>query len=1155
MIAIIAEKPSVARDIARVIGATTKDQHSIRGNGYIVTWAFGHLVTLAEPKEINPAWSAWRHNLLPMIPDQWKLTVVKKVQGQFNAIKKIINSRDVTSLICATDAGREGELIFRYIYKLAGCRKPFKRLWISSLTTDAIRKGFANLKPGNKYDPLADAAHGRSQADWLVGLNLTRLYSIGQPDLCSVGRVQTPTLALIVDREKAIRNFVPESYIEIDGTFESINSKVETGKISQYTGTWFRNSDNRTGIPKKGFLEQAKRLPEDGKEAAIIIKRVKSGMAQIEEASTKPRKMPAPFLYDLTELQRHGNRLYGFSAQKTLNLAQTLYETKKLITYPRTDSRRLTSDMEETLPGVVNTITEQYGDLFPYSPDQLEPLGIRYINDKMVTDHHAIIPTAVNPARVSLSDDEAKIYDMICRRLLSAWMNDYITQNTTVITMVTSTSVVDRFHSTGVAIEQIGWKAMDIKLPGKARKSVSSGKGSVEGSDKMLPPGLKKGRNLSVIKAERKKKKTKPPQRFNEATILTAMETAGKTLDDKALSDAMKANGLGTPATRAAILETLIKRNYISRKGKSLEATEKGIEIIDVVHPHVKSPEMTGEWENKLKQIEKGNGNLDDFMRGIEQFIRDVVRNKRTILPSAQKQGPAEFTEDNTNPVITTQDNPVSTDVVVSDVGLKKILKTRFGFDDFRPYQANVCEVVAKGSDVLLVMPTGSGKSLCYQLPGIARGGTTLVISPLIALMEDQVLKLQEMNFRAERIHSGRDRMVSRQVCREYLQGQLDFLFIAPERLSVPGFPEMLAKRKPTLIAVDEAHCISQWGHDFRPDYRLLGQRLPILRPTPVIGLTATATPRVQQDIVQQLGMLEHRPFIHGFRRTNIAIEIVEMPPSRRIDMTLTILKDASKRPAIVYCSTRKKTEETADSINMHFPAMAYHAGLTSKKRDMVQKAFIDGSINVIVATIAFGMGIDKPNIRTVIHTGLPGTLEGYYQEIGRAGRDDKKSRAILFYSYADRHLHLFLHEKNYPDERVMQNLFTNLPKVDQQRDVIRKKTDISEDLFDVAIEKLWLHGGALVDPDDNIRRGDPNWINTYSEQKAHGLAQLDEITRFAGSSTCRMIQFITHFGDRDDKIGKCGICDICAPCEAVAGIFRTPGENEITVVEEIVAG
>lgn len=315
------------------------------------------------------------------------------------------------------------------------------------------------------------------------------------------------------------------------------------------------------------------------------------------------------------------------------------------------------------------------------------------------------------------------------------------------------------------------------------------------------------------------------------------------------------------------------------------------------------------------------------------------------------------------------------TSAAAATVSLDSLLHSAFGHESFRPYQRDVCESVANGRDVLLVMPTGAGKSLCYQLPGLARPGVTLVISPLIALMEDQVAKLRQLGLRADRIHSGRSRDDSRQVCFAYLRGEIDYLYIAPERLAVPGFPEMLAKRTPALVAVDEAHCISQWGHDFRPEYRRLGERIPTLRPAPVIALTATATPLVQNDIVAQLGLSDAHLCIHGFRRENIAIEIVETPPSIRGDKTLELLDNPARRPAIVYSASRKNADALAAELKRHFPTAPYHAGMMADERDVVQDGFLKGRFEVIVATIAFGMGVDKPDIRTIIHTALPSSL------------------------------------------------------------------------------------------------------------------------------------------------------------------------------------
>ncbi|QSQ28414.1 DNA topoisomerase 3 [Pyxidicoccus parkwayensis] len=1274
VLAVLAEKPAVARDIARVLGAHERGDGYLQGNGYVVTWAIGHLVGLAQPHEIRPDWKKWSRALLPMLPAEWPLVVSKETHTQFGVVKRILNSPEVSAVVCATDAGREGELIFRYIYEAAGCRKPVRRLWVSSLTERAIRDGFQKLADGRDYEPLAAAAMGRSRADWLVGMNLSRLYTLahgGHGEMLSVGRVQTPTLAMVVEREIAIREFVPRDYLEVVATFVPRSKAVPVG--AKYQGTWFRSGADGKPVVKPGEPpREARRLDADGVEAQAIIDRVRRGSAAIESLESEEKRMPPPLLYDLTELQRHANRLYGFSAQRTLEVAQALYEKHKLLSYPRTASRHLSRTVADTLPEVVNAIRAPYEeDLAPGTGGR--PLGKRYVDDAKVTDHHAIIPTPTSPEGVRLSPDEQRIYDLVCRRVLQAWHEDHVWRVTTVMTAVTSGAaaapVVDRFQSTGTQVERVGWKVLDIGGGQKAPRPKAEGK---KGEDEerepddepqSLPTGLERGQAQTVEDAEAVKKRTRPPPRFTDASLLTAMETAGRALDEKELADAMRETGLGTPATRAAIIEVLMDREYLRRRGKVMEATEKGIHLIQVVHPHVKSPAMTGQWEAWLQRIESGDGELDEFLRGIEKYVIDVV-GQGPASPAGAPMSTAQSAQRSPQPAFASGQLPVGpltggnggprravsnafsdASVVMSpgragaalgegthgrggDAGapvrssapsqggiqidpmasrawrnsepdeapwsrgssgsgtpsrasrgasaapsapqrptrvkraptppdqLRPLLKEAFGFSDFRPYQEAVCRSATAGEDLLLVMPTGAGKSLCYQLPGLARAGTTLVVSPLIALMEDQVARLQSLGFAADRIHSGRDRATSRQVCADYLEDRLDFLFIAPERLGVPGFVEFLARRTPALIAIDEAHCISQWGHDFRPDYRLLGARLPLLRPAPVVALTATATPDVQRDIVQQLGLHgaggKARTFIHGFRRTNIAIEVRELNPGARGDAIHSLLSDEDNRPAIVYAATRKHAEQLAEMLSDEFPCAAYHAGLQPAERDRVQAEFLKGSLEVIVATTAFGMGIDKPDVRTVIHAALPASLEGYYQELGRAGRDGKPSRAVLLHSYIDRRTHEFFHRRDYPEPHVLERLFHATGTQLEPKVVLQGRVRTDPEVFDKALEQLWIHGGVVMTPEETVARGRPGWMASYASQRERKLLHLEQMGRYAEAHGCRMKQLVQHFGDVQDSGEACGLCDVCSPESCATLRFVEPTSTERHFMERI---
>jgi DNA topoisomerase III len=1153
-IAVIAEKPSVARSIADVLGATRKERGVCRGNGYAVTWAIGHLVALAEPHEMDPSWKAWRSESLPMLPREWALRVLEQTRDHFAVVAALLASKETDRVVCATDAGREGELIFRYIMRKAGCAKPVERLWISSLTPDAIQAGFRRLRPGKDLDHLAAAAEARSRADWLVGMNFTRAYTLRHgPELLSVGRVQTPTLAMIVEREKAIRDFVPVQYCQVEATFGADGDR--------YRGVWFDPAR-----PRAEGEELAQRLPADGALAEAIRARCEGQSGEVVECAGADKSFPPPLLYDLTELQRHANRLFGMTAQATLTAAQALYERHKLLSYPRTDSRHLSASVAATLGPIVAGIAPAYGDAVAPGTGA-RPLSRRFVDDAKVSDHHAIIPTGAPREGKDLGADEARLYDLVCRRLLMAWHTDHETRVTKVVTRIPAGGAAspppDLFRSSGTVVTRRGWKSLDLERPRPAKPGAAAEDGA-----ERLPEGLAMGQVRPVTAIEVQQRQTQPPRRFTDATLLTAMESAGRALDSRELEEALRERGLGTPATRAAILETLLTRAYVERQGKSLAATGKGIALIEVVHPSVKSPQLTGEWELALKKLERGEGSLAAIMAGIERFVIEVIGGLRG--PPLPRRDPAPPSAPVVAATATPSVRPVRSEAESKGEGhsatatatprpaadlasLTAILTERFGHPSFRANQEEVCRAVAAGDDALLVMPTGSGKSLCYQLSGIARGGTTLVVSPLIALMEDQTAKLTQKGFRAERIHSGRTREQARAACRAYLDGALDFLTIAPERLSVPGFPELLARRPPSLVAVDEAHCISHWGHDFRPDYRLLGARLPLLRPAPILALTATATVRVQADILAQLGVGKARRFVYGFRRENLAIEAVELERAARVDLLLATLAPEERRPALVYVPSRKQAEEVAARlVAARLRAAPYHAGLDAETRSRTQDAFQRGELEVVVATIAFGMGIDKADIRTVVHLALPGTVEGYYQEIGRAGRDGLPARALLLYSFGDRKMHESFLERDYPESAVLERLVAKVPPDGIARPALLASRGVEPEVAEAALGKLQIHRGLTVDAGEVVRPGDRGWRPRYEAMREHRRAQLDEVMGFAQGSGCRMVRLVRHFGETRDE-EPCGACDACRPRGCVGRRFRAATRAELSLAARVV--
>lgn len=592
---IIAEKPSVAAELAKVVGSTKKEYGYYSGKDYLVSWCVGHLIELANPDAYDDELKKWSLDTLPIIPTTYKTQVSGNTVSQYKILKELMNRNDVTELIEATDAGREGELIFRLVYDKAGCKKPFKRLWISSMEEKSIRDGLSNMKNGSEYDNLYHAALCRQRADWLVGINMTRLYSKMYNKTLKAGRVQTPTINLIVKRQYEITNFIPQIYYtliaEMDGNFKAYN-----------------RADDKTL-------------------AQTIAERCTGKTAIVKSVDKQEKKDNPAALYDLTTLQRDANRLLGYSAQQTLDYMQKLYDNK-LATYPRTDSRYITADMEQSTRHLIDTLLSNniYNSLITSDYNTEKVLMKRVVNDKKVTDHHAIIPTrSVTKEKIdTLPTGEKNILLLIAYRLLSATYASHTYTTTKALLDIEG----DIFTATGKEIIEAGYKMIEEQLKAVI-KSQDENEASSGNADNAILPAMAEGNTFTVQKVTAEEKKTQPPKPYTEDTLLSAMETAGKNIADEELKEAMKDGGLGTPATRAGIIENIIKSGYINREGKKLIPTETAFTFIDLVCEKIKEPEMTAEWEKQLSDIHKGNMSDTDFMDNITGFIRSFVNETK----------------------------------------------------------------------------------------------------------------------------------------------------------------------------------------------------------------------------------------------------------------------------------------------------------------------------------------------------------------------------------------------------------------------------------------------------------------------------------------------------------------------------------------------
>lgn len=597
---VIAEKPSVARDIARVLHCSKKENGALEGKDYVVTWALGHLVTLADPEEYDKKYTKWEMNTLPVMPEKMKLVVIRQTSKQYQAVKAQLFRKDIGDVVIATDAGREGELVARWILEKSGCRKPIRRLWISSVTDKAIRDGFHNLRDGKEYNNLYRAASARAEADWLVGINGTRALTCKYNAQLSCGRVQTPTLAMIAMREEEIRNFKPKEYFGIT---------LQAGEIQ-----WIWK-DGKNGSTRTFHKEKAEEIREKAGHSAL----------EITSVEKKPKKTYAPGLYDLTTLQREANQKYGFSAKETLNIMQRLYETHKVLTYPRTDSRYIGKDVVPTIKERLKACgTGPYRKLAGAILSKPVQTNGSFVDDKKVSDHHAIIPTEQFVQLDHMTNEERKIYDMVVRRFLSVLYPPFVYEQTS----VEGTAAGYKFAAKGKSVKELGWKAVYED----GFQDDSEDAEEQEMKDQILPV-FHKGSRLQIEKIQLTQGKTKPPARFTEATLLAAMENPVKYLSVKnqqAVKTLGETGGLGTVATRADIIEKLFHTFLMEKKGNEIHLTSKAKQLLELVPEDLKKPDLTADWEKKLSDISKGSLRQEEFLEGIRRYTCEIVDEIKT---------------------------------------------------------------------------------------------------------------------------------------------------------------------------------------------------------------------------------------------------------------------------------------------------------------------------------------------------------------------------------------------------------------------------------------------------------------------------------------------------------------------------------------------
>ncbi|MDD9952056.1 MAG: RecQ family ATP-dependent DNA helicase [Zetaproteobacteria bacterium] len=1144
---IIAEKPIVAEAIANALGGFRHQGQYYESESILLSWTKGHVASFPLPNQLSARYRSWDLSHLPIVPTGWQPVAKKSAQAQIALLQRLAARPEIQHLVCATDAAREGELIFRFLYQLSGWTHPVQRFWTASLTPKAICTAFTQMKPSTAFDDLYQSAVARAQADWLVGINFSRGCTSLLGERFPVGRVQTPTLSLVAQRDRKIREFKEEKYRELKVVCSTEEERQAANLMcldlpvkdsaAQFVGWLLRAASLRTKCPDLGMSwfkdwSQTRRYTDSRQELALQLRQFCDQDLYVLYCKKEQVHLKPPLLPDLVTIQKYANRFFGYTAQQTLDVMQALYERHKVISYPRTDCRYLASDDLDTFRESLVALRK----LFPLYVSKLDFAHWerqRYVSDAQATDHHAIVPTGKLLTSSELG--EKRLFDLVCRLSLATFLEPYVREHRYLVVGAQPLSTwVGLSHETVTL--SLGWKSCLADL----HKTTATDK-----ETKYPLQDVAVGQPVWVVAGRVRTGATVPPQAFSDATLLSCMEMGGAS--EEVSRESRPRCGIGTAATRAGVLESLIGGGYLCREGKKITSTAKAEELLQCVPPQLQDCSLTKDWEESLEDISLGRKDKKEFLQNVVHFVTTGTEILTQLQKAPQIAGADNSFEENIlhmagdeqrQDVAVTQESVTQAEQVGD---LHATLARVFAMKDFRPGQEEIAREVVAGRNGLVIMPTGSGKSLCYLLPGYVRQGPVLVISPLISLIEDQVLKLTKLNLNAFSVHSGLSSAEQNEIARKYCAGEVDFLYFAPERLRSPYFVRLLQRQQPSLIAIDEAHCVSEWGHDFRVDYRYLGQRLACFVGVPRMAVTATAAPAVKHDIVEQLVLgTEYAEVIRGFWRGNLAIQVATLESYRRVAAASRFLEKQAHLPAIIYVARKADAEDIARQLAPRFRAACYHGGMDREVRRKVLNAFLAHEIEVVVATIAFGMGVDKANVRAVIHMTLPDSLASYYQQIGRAGRDGLLAQTVLFYSESDLQFRRIMFAQTYPElSKLRRGLQCVQKKPLEWLDFCERLTEMKLDGF----ADRFVHWGAVecVQQPDGVwwvkSCADASWEERYLERRKIKNLEIEQMYGFCfNTSDCRMAQLIRYFGD--DGKQACGHCDVCAGHERLDKIL-----------------